>query len=162
VRFPQVTGRDLLGHDIALPTGLPAEISVCVLAFRQGQQSEVDAWITVLAAAGLADTPWGELESLKRVVLELPVLSARWQPVRRFIDGGMARSIADPRVLARTITIYGSVDAVCRPLEIESKDHVSVRAVRRDGSVLWGVTGEVQQQWVDDLLAVLDSPVSDV
>jgi len=41
-------------------------------------------------------------------VVEVPFLSSRWTPLRRAIDGGMARGIADPDVLARTITAYGS------------------------------------------------------
>ena len=58
----------------------------------------------------------------------------------------MAASIRDPRVLARTITIYGSVDAVCEPLGITSRENVSIRIVRRDGTVLWGCTGAVTDE----------------
>lgn len=153
-RFPSVTGRDLLGQEFRLPDGFPARVTIAVLAFKQWQQSQVDAWIDALAAAGLPDTPL-DSPGLDRLVLELPVLPGRYQIVRRFIDGGMASSIREPRILARTVTLYGSVDAVCGPLGITSRDDVSVRVAQRDGSVLWGVTGPVSPTLVDELLAAL-------
>lgn len=153
-RFPAVTGRDLRGREYRLPGDFPARVTVAVLAFKQWQQSQVDAWIDAVSAAGVPDTPLDRTD-LDRVVVELPVLSARYQVARRFIDGGMAASIRDPRILARTITVYGSVDGVCRPLGITSRDDVSVRVVRPDGSVVWGTTGAVRTELVTELMAAL-------
>lgn len=152
--FPERTGRDLLGHEYRLPGEFPASITIAVLAFKQWQQAQVDAWISRLGEAGVPVTPYGRTE-LDRLVVEIPVLSGRYQVARRFIDGGMAASIRDPEVLARTITMYGSVDGVCQPLGITSRENVSVRAVRRDGSVVWGCTGEVTDALVTDLQAAL-------
>jgi hypothetical protein len=156
-RFPDVAARDLLGHEYRLPEEFPADISIAVLAFKQWQQGEVDAWIGRLAAAGIPQTPLGT-SGLDRVVLELPVLSGRYQVARRFIDGGMAASIKDPVILARTLTLYGSVDRVCDPLGITSREHVSIRVVRRDGGVLWGTTGEMTDGLVAQVLEVLGPP----
>lgn len=153
--FPDVSGRDLLGREYQLPREFPATVTVAVLAFKQWQQSQVDAWIGRLGAEGIAVTPHGQAD-LDTVVLEIPVLSGRYQPFRRFIDGGMAASIGDPAVLARTITLYGSVDAVCEPLRIRSRADVSVRVVTRDGGVLWGTTGPVREGAVGLLLAALN------
>lgn len=154
-RFPEVEGRDLRGHDYRLPGEFPAAVSIAVLAFKQSQQGQVDAWISRLAEAGVPQTPLGQGD-LERVVLELPVLPGRYQVVRRFIDGGMASSIRDPEILARTITLYGSVDGVCDPLGITSRENVSVRAVRRDGSVIWGATGPVTESLVASLLEAVE------
>jgi hypothetical protein len=152
--FPDVQARDLLGQEYRLPTGFPATVTIAVLAFKQWQQSQVDAWIGRLADAGIPQTPLGRTD-LAQVVLELPVLSGRYQVARRFIDGGMAASIKDPVILARTLTVYGSVDRVCEPLGIASRDDVSVRIARRDGAVLWGTTGPVAEPLVEGILAVL-------
>ena len=156
-RFPDVAGRDLLGHEYRLPGEFPARVSIAVLAFKQWQQAQVDAWITRLASEGIPETPH-EATDLDCVILELPVLPGRYHVVRRFIDGGMASSIRDPIVLARTITLYGNVDGVCNPLGITSREDVSVRVVRRDGSVIWGTTGPVTQERVASLLASLPVP----
>ena len=152
--FPNVRGRDLMGNEYRLPEEFPATVSVAVIAFKRWHQSEVDAWITRLAQEGIPDTPFGQVD-LQRVVLEIPVLSGRYQMARRFIDGGMAASIRDPNVLARTITVYGSVDAVCVPLGITTRENVSVRVVTRDGNVAWGATGAVNDADVAALLATL-------
>ena len=130
-------------------------MTIAVIAFKQWQQAQVDAWISRLAQEGVPQTPRGTSD-LDQVVLELPALSGRYRIARRFIDGGMAASIRDPDVLARTITIYGSVDALCRPLGITSRDAVSVRAVRRDGAVIWGTTGTVSEQAVAELVSALN------
>jgi hypothetical protein len=155
--FPDVAGRDLLGTELRLPREFPATVTIAILAFKQWHQAQVDAWIAALVERGIPPTPLGAVD-LDRVVVELPVISGRYQVARRFIDGGMAASIRDPRVLARTITIYGSVERVCRPLGITSRATVSVRVARRDGSVVWGTTGEVTQDLVTDLLAHLTGP----
>ena len=153
-RFPTVTGRSLLGVEHRLPADFPADVTIAVIAFQQWHQRQVDEWIGRLAAAGIPDTPH-EAGPLARVILEIPVLSGRFKIARRFIDGGMAASIRDPRVLARTITIYGSVDGVCEPLGITSRENVSVRIVRRDGTVLWGCTGAVTDELLTESLAAL-------
>lgn len=153
--FPEVRGRDLLGREYLLPGEFPAKVSIAIIAFKQWQQGQVDAWISRIAQEGIPQTPHG-CTDLNHVIVELPVISGRYQVVRRFIDGGMAASIRDPEVLARTITLYGSVDRFCRPLGIASREDVSVRVVRRDGSVVWGTTGQVSEPGIVDLLAALD------
>jgi hypothetical protein len=153
--FPNLAGRDLLGHAYRLPGEFPAVVSIAVIAFKRDHQGQVDAWIRRLADEGIPQSPH-EQTDLRRVVLEIPVISGRYQVARRFIDGGMAASIRDPEILARTITYYGSVDALCGPLGITSRNDVSVRAVTRDGVVVWGTTGQVNEGDVVHLLSVLD------
>lgn len=152
--FPNVEGRDLHGREYNLPAEFPAAVNICVIAFERWHQSQVDAWISRLATTGIPQTPHGQAD-LDQVILELPVIRERYKMARRFIDGGMAASIRDAEVLARTITLYGSVDGLCDPLGITSRESVSVRVVRRDGSVIWGSTGEVNEADVARLLPVL-------
>lgn len=153
--FPTVTGRDLAGREYRMPGGLPATLTVAILAFRQWQQRQVDAWISALVAAGVTGTPRGA-QDLASVVVEIPVLPGRYSPARRFIDGGMATSIRDPDILARTITVYGNVDRFCAPLGIVSRDDVSVRIAEPSGAVRWGMTGPVSDAAVAEVMAILD------
>ncbi len=153
--FPNVIGRDLLGTEFKLPVQFPADVNVTVIAFQQWQQSQVDAWITALAAAGIPETPL-DASGMKSCILELPVLSGKFKVARRFIDGGMAASIKNPTVLARTITIYGSVGDFRESLGITSTGAVSVRVVTRAGAVKWGTTGAanaVEVGQIRDLVA---------
>jgi hypothetical protein len=134
--FPAVDGRTLLGAEMALPASFPADRNLAVVAFQQGQQSCVDRWIDRAVSAGVPPTTRGATGPVPTAVVEVPVLSTRWRPVRRFIDGGMTRGIGDPDVLARTITVYTDVAVFQRLLAIPSSDEVHALVVDRDGIIL--------------------------
>ncbi|HEX7537411.1 MAG TPA: roadblock/LC7 domain-containing protein [Dermatophilaceae bacterium] len=134
--FPAVDGRTLLGANVALPADFPADRTLTVVAFQRGQQSLVDRWIERAVAAGVPPTPRGASGSVPVAVVEVPVLSTRWRPVRRFIDGGMTAGIGDPDVLARTITVYTDVAAFQRFVAIPGSDDVHALVVDRDGTIL--------------------------
>jgi hypothetical protein len=136
VRFPAVGGRTLLGAEVALPGELPADRTLVVVAFRQWHQARVDRWIARAVAAGVPPTTLGETGPIPVAVVEVPVLSSQWRPVRRFIDGGMTAGIGDPDVLARTITVYTNVAAFQRSLAIPDGDDVHALVVTRDGAIL--------------------------
>ena len=135
-RFPAVRGRSLLGLDVALPGGFPADRTLAVIAFQQWQQARVDDWIARAVAAGVPVTTRGVTGPIPVAVVEIPVLSRMWRPVRRVIDGGMATGIGDPDVLARTITVYTDVAAFQRATAIPGSDDVHAFVVTRDGAVL--------------------------
>ena len=146
-RFPEVSGRSLLGVERRLPGQLPAERTLVVVAFRQWHQPIVDRWIARAVAAGVPPTILGAAGRLPRAVVELPVLSTRWRPARRFIDGGMTAGIADPVVLARTITVYTNLAAFQRALGIGSSDELHAFVVTPDGSILARAVGEPDGGW---------------
>jgi hypothetical protein len=146
-RFPEVSGRSLLGVERRLPGQLPAERTLVVVAFRQWHQPIVDRWIARAVAAGVPPTILGAAGRLPRAVVELPVLSARLRPARRFIDGGMTAGIADPVILARTITVYTNLAAFQRSLGIGSSDELHALVVTPDGSILARAEGEPDEGW---------------
>jgi hypothetical protein len=154
-RFPRVTGRSLLGAELALPRDLPAERTLVVVAFRQWHQAQVDRWIARAVADGVPATPRGLTGLVPAAVVELPVLSTAWRPARRFIDGGMTAGIGDPDILARTITIYTDVGRFQRSLAIPGGEEVHALVVARDGSILARGAGEpVDHEWSGILAAL--------
>jgi len=157
-RFPEVVGRSLLGQDVRVPHELPAARTLVVVAFEQWQQSRVDRWIARAVAAGVPATPRGQDGPMDVAVVEVPALSTRWRPVRRFIDGGMSAGIGDPDVLARTITVYTDVGALQRALAIPGSGDVCALVVTRDGDVLARAYGEpVGDSWEGITTALLDA-----
>jgi hypothetical protein len=154
-RFPAVTGRSLLGAELALPREFPAERTLAVVAFRQWHQARVDRWIARAVADGVPGTPRGHEGVLPTAVVELPVLATGWRPVRRFIDGGMTSGIGDPDVLARTITIYTDVARFQRALGIRGGEEVHALVVTRDGTILARGAGDPQDREWDGILAAL-------
>ena len=154
--FPTLNGTSLRGEPVELPAALPAERTLVLCAFKQGQQAQVDRWITrAVDELGVASTPLGIGDNAATAVIEVPCLGRKWRPVRRFIDGGMASSIAQPPILARTITVYGDVGAVLQALGAPSTAEVQARVVRRSGEVLATAAGEPAGAGWDAIAAAL-------
>lgn len=158
VRFPDVSGRTLSGLEVTLPTDLPANRTLCLVAFQQQHQGCVDRWIALAESAGVPGSPLDGVESSQTCIVEIPVIGTRWRLGRRFIDGGMAASIRVPRVLARTITVYTDVAAFQRRLNIPNSADVHALVVTRDGEILARSSGEPDDQRLDVILTALETP----
>ncbi len=147
--FPQLEVKSLLGAAASFPADLPARRTIVVAAFVQDQQALVDRWINALVAEGVPGTPL-DADDLDAVVIELPVLPSRYSMARRYIDGGMARTIAAPDVLARTWTAYTNVDDFRKATGIPTK-RVEAMVVNRVGSIIARAHGEPSPLDVDIL-----------
>jgi len=139
--FPETEVRSLLGEKRTFPADLPARRTVVVAAFLREQQEQVDRWIDALTEAGLPGSPHDMTDSDRAVVIELPVLPSTYRLARRMIDGGMSRSIAIDRVLARTFTTYTDVAAFRKAVAIPTP-RVEVLVVTRLGEIIDRASGE--------------------
>lgn len=129
VQFPRVAARNLEGLDVELPDAFAGERNIVVVAFRRQHQSLVDSWVPFFEQQAASDP------DLR--FYELPTIGRIWAPARPFIDGGMAAAIRNPVILQRTLTIYGDVNRVTRPLGIDDRSTVAVLLVDRAGTVRW-------------------------
>jgi hypothetical protein len=142
VRLARLRGRALDGTPVLLPDELPGERTLVIVAFRQRHQRDVDRWIGLAVELGVPASPFGRTLPMRTAVVEVPLLGRRWLPARRFIDGGMATGIADPLVLARTITAYTDPVAFRRACGLQGDGReVEVLLARRDGSIEWSAQG---------------------
>lgn len=140
--FPPLSGQSLQGESRLIPAHLPAHRTLVLLAFKQSQQRDVDAWMAVADSKGwLPDLSKPQAQTLQWATIEVPCISRRWGLVRRFIDGGMATAIANPAVLARTWTVYTDVDRVQRALGIVDSANIWVGVLDTGGRVLAHVMG---------------------
>ena len=154
--FPALIGTSLLGAEVRLPAGLPAERTLVLCAFKQHQQAQVDRWIErAVRELDVASTPLGLAADAATAVIEVPCLGRQWRPLRRMIDGGMASSIAQPPILARTITVYGNVGAILRALDAPDAELVQARVVLRTGEILAAAAGEPDGSGWDVIAAAL-------
>ena len=157
--FPEIEAQTLRGEKVGLPADLPAKRTIVVAAFQQPQQALVDRWIDAFVEEGIPPTPLGLPFDAQAAVIELPVLPSRYRMVRRFIDGGMARSIKVEEILARTWTTYTDVEKFRETLGIP-KPHVEVMVVGRLGEVIDRASGEVSLTAVERLTAAALEPLS--
>lgn len=160
-RLARVDGRALDGTPYELPGDLPGAVTLVVVAFRQRQQADVDRWIDLAVDLGVLPSPHEVPGPMATAVIEVPVLGRRYLPARRMIDGGMAAGIADPMVLARTITVYTDPASFRRACGIPTAEQVSALLTRRDGSVVWHALGPPVEGQRRDLQAALTASGKD-
>lgn len=131
-----------------LPQDFAGERNVVIVAFQRHQQGLVDSWVPWLEERAATDPDFR--------FYELPTIGRIWAPMRRFIDGGMASAIREPVILRRTLTIYGDVGRVTRPLGIENRSTIALFLVDRSGGVCWSGSGGfdvVAARDIEDALA---------
>ena len=142
--FPQFEARDLEGRAMALPDDLPGPCDLLVLAFRRGQQGDVDGWRDAVAGLGVPDVGFWEV----------PVIGRAWSPVRGWIDGGMARAIPDVAVRTHTLTAYADTGVIRAALGIDGPGQAAPMLVV-NGVVRWQARGPVTPDAVADLAAAV-------
>ena len=148
IEFPVIAAHDLEGRDLVLPEAFVGLRNVVIVAFRRHHQELVDSWI-----------PWLEEQSRNDADLrfyELPTISRIWNPVRSFIDGGMAAAIRTPKILQRTLTIYGDVRRLTAPLGITDRATISLFLVDDEGHVHWSGAGPYTEATGRELGQALD------
>ena len=131
--FPRIEARNLEGTTVLLPEAFSGSPSVIIIAFTRSHQALVDSW-----------TPWLDefVEKHPAVAFyEIPTISGSWKFMRRMIDGGMATAIRTPKVLKRTMTVYGDIRRITVPLGIFDRSTITVLLVTREGEVLWSHVG---------------------
>ncbi len=133
ISFPRLAARDLDGHEVTLPAGLPGEWNVVIIAFQRQQQAAADSWVPWLQERTAA-MPWLRFA-------ELPAIGLRWQPARPVIDGGMAAAIRDQQTRRRTLTVYTDLRRVTAPLGIGDRSTIWLFLVDRSGLVRWRGSG---------------------
>lgn len=131
--LPALVTKDLNGDVQRIPDGLPGELKLFLVAYRQRQQFDIDPWLTL----GLR---------LERVhagfrVYELPTLARSWGLVSGWVDGGMRGGIRDPEARARTLTLYIDKEPFNTALELPTEDQVYALLVDASGGVVWQAAG---------------------
>lgn len=133
VRFPALVTNDLNGDVQQIPSGLPGELKLFLIAYRQGQQLDIDPWLTM--GLRLERTHAGFR------VYELPTLASGWGLVSGWVDDGMRSGIRDPEARARTLTLYIDKEPFNKALELPTEDQVYALLVDASGGVVWRAAG---------------------
>ena len=131
--FPSITGQNLNGQTLNLPSDFQAPASIVFIAFVRAQQAQVDTWKAFVADVRRRYPPIGAYE-----VPTLPKVDAlfRW-----FIDGGMRRGIPDTAARDVTITLYIDKGPFDDALGIASESDITVLLLKPTGAILWRTTG---------------------
>ncbi len=136
-----MVGRDLHDRRVVLPSGLPDPEGIAIVAFQQWHQPEVDRWVEALRAHAPLS------------IVEIPVISAAFRPIARFVARGMRSGIPGDEDRARTITVYGSQRELARLLG--SGTHRPIVIAYRAGTVVGVAQGDPAAPEARQLAALL-------
>jgi hypothetical protein len=129
MRFPEVSGSNLLRQKITLPRDLQGELNILLLAFYQWHQNLIDTWIP--AASQLE----GSYSGVR--FYEIPIIQKMNVLYQTFINEGMRAGIPNQATRQKTITLYLNKKEFLRALNIPDDQTIWVLVIDQAGNVLW-------------------------
>jgi hypothetical protein len=129
MRFPEVSGSNLLRQKTTLPRDLQGELNILLVAFHQWHQTLVDTWVPV--ARQLEESYPGVC------FYEIPVIQKMNILYQTFINEGMRAGIPNQATRQKTITLYLDKKEFLRALNIPDDQTIWVLVIDRAGNVLW-------------------------
>ena len=151
MRFPEVSGSNLLRRKVNLPGDLQGSLNILFVAFQQRHQTLINAWVPRVR----------QLEQSFPGVqfYELPVIQKLNFISQTFINEGMRAGIPNHTTREKTITLYLDKLEFRRMLEIPHEQTIWVLVLDGEGNVLWRTEGAYSvekgdrlEQWVQDFL----------
>jgi hypothetical protein len=138
VKFPEVTGSNLLRRKVTLPDDLQGQINILFIAFQQWQQTSVDSWIPT--ARQLERT----FSSVR--YFEIPVIYKMNKLSQTFLNEGMRAGIPNSNTREKTITLYLDKLAFRRAVDIPNEDEIAILILDQQGNILWRSTGVYSEE----------------
>jgi len=131
--FPPVTGENLNGREVHLPSDFDGDRNLVLIAFHRDQQKSVDTWAKFADSLLVRDSTFRWYE--------IPTLGRRYKIIRGIIDGGMRGGIPDTAARTRTITLYIDKSPFRKAMGLGTEDSIYAVLVDREGKVYWRATG---------------------
>ena len=151
MRFPQVTGSNLLRQKVTLPDDLRGELNILFVAFYQWHQAQVDSWIPL--ARQLEQSFPGVQFYETPVIQKMNVIS------KTFINEGMRAGIPNQTTREKTITLYIDKEEFRRALDIPNEENIWVLVLDGAGNALWRTQGAYSPEQGEALLhAIQEHP----
>lgn len=147
--FPRVSAYDLNGTPVELPTGLPGERTIILIAFHRWQQECIDTWTRGLCL---------DKESTAVPWIELPVIQDPGPIGRCFIDNGMRSGIRSRTSRRHVVTLYLDKDRFLESVNIDSDDAVHALVVDRTGLIHAHIAGNFSPTGGRTIMAAVGEP----
>jgi hypothetical protein len=152
-KFPIVTGDNLNGKTIQIPSQLKGKFNVLLVPFQMWQQDLVNSWVPFLE--------YLMEENLNFDFYELPTIRKMNFIARRIIDGGMRGGIPSRDTRARTVTLYIDKTPFKETLGISTESTLYLYLVDQQGTIHWEETGELSDEKATSLEEALNSALNE-
>lgn len=147
-RLPTISAKRLDQQPIALPSQLPAERSLALVAYTKRQRVEIQSWVTGMQLEGDPGIAWFRLWVLNdpgsesaRSVVEQKLLARHSHDAER----------------ARLVPVFTNREAFARAAGMSGTEHAAVLVVDRDGHVLARAEGPYDEAKAQALRETLRS-----
>jgi hypothetical protein len=151
-KFPTVTGDNLNGKAVQIPSQLKGEFNVLLVPFQMWQQDLVNSWVPFLEHL-MKENPDFDF-------YELPTIRKMNFLARRIIDGGMRGGIPSRDTRARTVTLYIDKTSFKATLGISNESTLYLYLVDRQGTILWEESGELSDKKATSLEKALSTALN--
>jgi hypothetical protein len=152
MKFPEISGSNLLRQKITLPDDLQGELNILLVAFHRWHQDLVDTWVPAV------DQLEGSYSGVR--FYEIPVIQNMNFVYRTFINEGMRAGIPNQATRQKTITLYLNKEEFRRAVDIPDESTIWVLVVDRQGNILWRTEGAYTQEKGDALLNAITTSIS--
>ena len=152
-KFPIVTGDNLNGKTIQIPSQLKGKFNVLLVPFQMWQQDLVNSWVPFLEYL-MKENPNFDF-------YELPTIRKMNFIARRIIDGGMRGGIPSRDTRARTVTLYIDKTPFKETLGISTESTLYLYLVDQQGTIHWEETGELSDEKATSLEEALNSALNE-
>jgi hypothetical protein len=153
LRFPTVSGHNLLQNRVTLPEDFAGQLNLVVIAFERWQQSRVDTWLPFIS----------QIERINDAVryYQLATYQQTEPLAPLFGDESTWSGTFEPVARERTIMFFADRPAFRRALELPNEDDIYVVLIDRQGNILWRTEGAFASEKVASLAAVLQASQHD-
>jgi hypothetical protein len=138
IKFPAVTGTNLLGAAHDLPQDFAGSYNLVVISFDEDQTVRAEGWLPL--ARELAE------QNPDFAYYSLPTLKAMTPLVRGIITGGMNVVIPDEHLREITIMLFlDDLDSFLNGLSITDTNGLQVFLLNAAGEVIWRASGDYSE-----------------
>ena len=130
--LPSVTAYALDRGKVTLPADFRAPLNMLILSFQRDQQSAVDGWFAVLAAAAPGVQTW-----------LLPISTRENVLYRWWLNASLRGSQPASQPRHYTVPLYVNKGDFLRSLQITSEQEIVLLLTDKAGHVLWRTGGPI-------------------
>jgi hypothetical protein len=147
MKFPDVSGKNLLGESFNLPHDFAGDLNLVFVAFTEWQQPMVDSWVET------ADALEAQYSNLR--YYEVPTIFPMNLFQMKWLDSVMRAGIQDAATRARTITVHVEIANFLHQLELPGNRTIYPLLLSASGDVLWQTAGVYSDTAAQDLRDVI-------
>jgi hypothetical protein len=148
MKFPDVSGSNLLRQKLRLPADLQGDLNILFIPFQQWQQSLVNAWVP---AARQMEASFPGV-----CFYEIPVIQKMNILSQTFINEGMRAGIPNHVTRQKTVTLYLDKKAFRRALDMPNEETIYILVVDRQGNIVWRTEGAYSPEKGADLFQAIE------